>query len=103
MDSLQDRSRHRDPTLSPDSSNLTLAQLRDDAELLRHAQRVQADPLFVDSPLDQQIGSALTVSWSGDAEQFVPVGAVYSVAAHDFVSLRKAEEVLELLRYVHRI
>jgi hypothetical protein len=41
---------------------LTLAQLRDDAELLRHAQRVQVDPLFVDSPLDQQVGSALTVS-----------------------------------------
>jgi hypothetical protein len=41
---------------------LRLAQLRDDADLLRHAQRIQVDPLFVDSPLDQPVGSALTVS-----------------------------------------
>ena len=55
---------------------LRLAQPRDDAELLHHARRIQGDPLFVDAPLDQPVGSALAVSWSGDAGQFAPVGAV---------------------------
>jgi hypothetical protein len=68
---------------------LRQSQLRDDAELLRHPQRIQVDPLFVDSPPDQPVGSALAVSWSGNAEQFAPVDAVYSVAAHDCVALCK--------------
>jgi hypothetical protein len=58
-------------------------------ELLHHAQRIQVDPLFVGAPLDQPVGSALAVSWSGDAEQLASVGAVCSVAAHDCVSLCK--------------
>ena len=41
---------------------LRLSQLRDDAELLHHAQRIQVNPQFVDAPLDQPVGSALAVS-----------------------------------------